>query len=366
MINRLLNLILFLLVIMSHLHCVHTSRQRASIDMFRDSELDNIYYLMENNYLSTRIDDIFKTRGCTLNPGKIISENENDTYYILRFFYSSYVDTFIINEGDSILITVDGRIINLESYYVNLGHNEVTAYYEIQVLDLIEISQAKSVMVIVKGVNDTFYSEFQPQNFTNFDNFVKKIIYTSEKNQNDIRDDQIIKSKLRGFISVGAGSGYELWFTYYTNFLKIKAFQEMGDFISIGAGFTKFNYDRYVHSQTSSEPPPIFWYEFHDSQKNSIWYLNAMYGLTHANLVGNWSIELGVTAQYYQIDDRDWNEYIPSETRWGTVPQFKYNITNGQAYDGIVFGIFVQAGIFWFRINLQEAWMLGLSIPINF
>lgn len=358
--NHHLNLILFTLVTLLQLNCVYTSTERASVNLFRD--LENIYYLMENNYLSTRIDDIFKTRECTLNPGKIITENE--TYYILRFFYSSYVDTFIVNEGDSILITVNGRKINLKSNYVIVGDNEITAYYEVPVLDLIEISLAKSVTISVKSINDTFYSEFQSQNFANFDNFIKSYVYTSNDNLNNVRENQLVKSKLRGFISIGAGSGYELWFTYYTNILKIKAFQDIGDFISFGAGFTKFTYDRYVHRQTSSEPPPRFWYEYYDSHKNSIWYLNTMYGLTHSSGFGNWSVELGVTVQYYKIDDKDWNKYIPSETSWGTVPKFKYNITNGKAYDGFVFGIFVQAGIFWFRINLQESWMLGLSVPI--
>ena len=362
MIIRQLNLIFFSLLVLLQLHCAHSPMQRSSVEMYQDSE--NIYYLMENNYLSTRIDDILKTRECTLNPGKIILKN--DKYYILRFFYSSYLDTFIINEGNNILITADGRKIYLESHYVIVGDNEVTAYYEIPVLDLIEMSQAKFVTILVNGVNDTFYSEFKPQNFINFDNFIKKYVYTSNENVNGLREDKTSVSKLRGFVSVGAGTGYELWFTYYTNFLRNKVLQNKGDFISFGAGFTKFYYDRYSLSQISVEPPPQFWYEYSGSHKNYIWYINAMYGLTYASGFGSWSFEIGMTLQYYKIDDNNWDEYIPFDTMWGTVPFYNYNVTSGIANDGFVLGIFAQSGIFWFRINLWKSWILGLSIPIHY
>ncbi len=361
-----LRMIIFFLMIIFQFRCAYTTHKSASIEKMEDQETNKIYYYMKDNYLPPKIDDIFKTKDCTLDLYKVSSIYSNESEYLVRFFYSSYTDTFLIDVGNEIIILADSSAIKLIAHSVEYGHKEVTAYYQISVLDIIEICRSNSVYINIYGVSNQLDREFSQKNIENYNNFANKVIFDSDGRIDESLIGKSEISKLRGFISFGVGTGYEAWIAYYTNIIKKNNMKELGDFIALGFGTATFNYDRYIHRSTSAEPPPRYWYDYFDSNQNRIWYFNLMYGQTHPSSLGNWSVDLGLTFHYYFLDDRNWNEYVPREVRWGIIPQYEYKITDGDADEGFAMGLFIQAGIFWFRINTKNYWATGLSLPIRF
>lgn len=358
--KKIVLLLLMFLSAVLQFNCAH-SKKYATMKTAYDPKEKIQIDMMEGNELPNTINDIFKTKACSLNPGRIIS-NAEGTYFILNFFYSSYSGDFMINAGDSMNILADRMQIQSTAYYSNVERGGISAFYRISMLDLNEIGNAETVKIIVHGSEDKIEKELNPKNINNFKRFVNEYILNVDNNK-----EPILKEKqIRGFIGIGKGTGYNLYLAYYLNLLKIEQIPELGDFAGIGFGYSSFNYDRYYLSGYSMGTPPRFDYEYLDNKKNSIYTFKVIYGFTHPSKIGDWSIEAGISLNYYYVVQNDWNIIQKIETVYGEIPDTKYYITNGKLFEELSVGFFLQAGIIWFTYDSQYAWAIGFSIPVRF
>jgi hypothetical protein len=281
----------------------------------------------------------------TLNPGKMISSGRE--YHIVKFEYRDQYLPYSLQDGDTLSLILDGRALNLTGYNTSRQKNRLSAYYNIDKWDLVDIGNASSVMALIKAQEGDLRATFSTENIYNYRFFAAKYILGA----NDIPPiSEPVYEQPIAFLSGGAGSGFDFWFGYYTNFLSIEP--GLGDYLAAGMGFITFTYSRF-----NRFPGQGYLWDGNFSEKN--YSINVMYGLTHPSPFGNWSFEIGFTYQYYSYDN-DWNSENTGTDQFPTY----YRLDKGKPIEGSVIGMFIQAGGLWVQFNRKRNWAVGIAIPV--
>jgi len=281
----------------------------------------------------------------TLNPGKMTSKGRE--YHILKFEYHDNNLPFSWQDGDTMILILDGRGLNFTGYNISKQKKRLSAYYEIDKYDMVDIGNSSSVKVIIKAQEGELKATFSAENIYRYRYFAAKYILGTDDIP-PIKEPDYQQST--AFLSGGAGSGIEFWLGYYTNFISIKP--GLGDYLSAGMGIERFEYSLY-----NRYPGQGYLWDGNFSLKN--YYINLMYGLTYPSPFGNWSFELGFTYQYFFYDE-GWNSQNTGTDQFPTY----YELTNGKPYEGSVIGVFIQAGGLWIQFNRRRNWAVGIAIPI--
>jgi hypothetical protein len=281
----------------------------------------------------------------TLNPGKMISEGRE--YYILKYENRDQDLSISLEDGDTLTLILEGRSLNLTSYNTNGQQNKLSAYYEINKWDLIDIGNTSDVIIIIKTGEGDLKATFSRNNIYNYKYFSAKYILGVD--EMPPASQSTYKQPL-AFLSGGAGSGTEFWFGYYTNLISF--IPGLGDYLAAGMGIEKFEYSRYNYFSLKG-------YLWDGNSSLNSYYINAMYGLTYPSPYGNWSFELGLTYQYYFYDE-NWNSKNTGTNHFPTI----YRLKDGNPYEGSVIGVFLQAGGLWVQFNRRKNWAVGIAIPI--
>ncbi len=301
--------------------------------------------LQTGNWLKFYTDRRIEPYTGTLNPGRITSKGRD--YHILKFEYHDQNLPFSLEDGDTMSLILDGRALYLFCYNISKQKDRLSAYYEIDKWDMVDIGNASSVKVIIEAQEGDLRTSFSNENIYNYRYFGAKYILKT----NDIPPiGEPVYEQPMAFLSGGTGTGNEFWFGYYTNFLHIKT--GMGDYLAAGMGFSTFNYSRYNRFTGQG-------YLWDGNFSENSYYINAMYGLTHPSPLGNWSIEIGITYQYYFYDE-NWDSENSGTDQFPTY----YRVTDGKPYKGSAFGAFIQLGGLWIQFNTKRNWAVGIAIPI--
>jgi hypothetical protein len=193
----------------------------------------------------------------SLNPGRISSQ-KTSTYYVLNLVYISETDSLIIGAENELKLTFDQNVLKLKPYDVQFNKKETISFFEIDPYDIVDIANAKNVSVVIPTSDGTVKARFSRENIHNFKLFSAKYILLSEY-------EPILAEPPPadnwGFISPGAGTGYEFWLGKYTRIFT----EENGnitDYISIGTGFSSFDFDVFGIRQ--------FWIEDPDNPMDSV------------------------------------------------------------------------------------------------
>jgi hypothetical protein len=281
----------------------------------------------------------------TLNPGRMTSKGRN--YHILKFVNHDKNFPFTLKDGDTLSLILDGRALHLTGYNISKQKDRLSAYYEIDKWDMVDVGNASSVKVIVNTQEGELRATFSTENIYNYRYFAAKYILKT----NDIppRGEPVYKQPM-AFLSGGTGSGTEFWIGYYTNFIRFKS--GLGDYLAAGMGITGIDYSRYNRYSGQG-------YLWDGNFSLTNYYVNIMYGLTYPSPFGNWSFEFGFTYQYY-LYDKSWNSENTGSDQFPTY----YRLTDGEPYEGSVIGVFIQAGGFWVQFNRRKNWAVGITIPV--
>ena len=363
---RSISFLFIIAIILLQNNCMNYSikKNSESVKSIYDPEADMHIYIYSDNDLPLTLDDMFKIKKLSFNPVKIIKEKSN-VYYMFEFYCGTYTDLFKDKINNKLEVKIDGRNITLYSSSSGFGKNEmneISIYYEIDVLDLIEMSSAKYVAIKIYNKDFTISKELSDRNIQNIKKFVHDNVFSLKKSNYRIKE-----KEARGFIAAGKGNGYNIWIALHTGFLKLSLMPELKDYLALGAGYHSFKYKRYYLQQYDGNvEPPFIYYDYLDSHDSDIWNINLMYGVTHPSRMGSCSFELGITMHYYNMVDKKWNRYVEFDTEDGSVPEIIYKINRGKTYNGFAIGGFIQIGSFWFMLNTQEDWCVGLSLPIKF
>lgn len=281
----------------------------------------------------------------TLNPGRMISADRK--YHILKFENREKYLPFTLEDGDTLSLILDGRALNLTSYNTSGQQNKVSAYFEIDKWDLVDIGNASSVAVILKLLEGDLKASFTKDNIYNYRYFASKYILGNE----DIPPiGEPSYEQPWAFLGGGAGTGTNFWIGYYTNFTEI--FSTWGDYLAAGFGVEKIEYSRYNHYSFKG-------YLWDGDFSVNNYNMSFMYGFTYPSPFGNWSFELGLTYQYY-FHNENWNTGNTGTETYPTI----YRLKDKSPYQGSVIGIFLQAGGFWAQVNRNKNWIIGVAIPI--
>jgi hypothetical protein len=281
----------------------------------------------------------------TLNPGRMTSMGRE--YHILKFVNHDKNFPFAFQDGDTMSLILDGRPLHLTGYNINKQKDRISAYYEIDKWDMVDIGNASSIKVIIQTQDGKLTTSFSNKNIFNYRYFSAKYILKTD----DIPalGEPVYKQPV-GFLGGGAGTGFEFWLGYYTNFIYLNS--GSGDYLAAGMGMVRVEYSRY-----NRFPVEGYLWDGNFSIKN--YYINFMYGLTYPSPFGNWSFELGMTYQYYFYDE-SWNTINTGTDRYPTY----YRLTDDEPFEGSVIGVFFQAGGLWAEINGRKNWAVGIAIPI--
>lgn len=281
----------------------------------------------------------------TLNPGRMISAGR--TYHILKFENRDKSPPYILEDGDTLRLILDGRALNLTGYNTSREQNRLSAYYEINKWDLADIGNASSVDIVMLAQDGEWNATFSKDNIYNYRYFAAKYILGTE----DVPPPpQPTYEQPWAFISGGVGTGTEFWMGYYTKLLNLES--GLSDYLAAGMGIEKMDYSRYNYYSMKG-----YLWDGNFSLKN--YYINLMYGLTYPSPFGNWSFEIGITYQYFFYDE-NWNSKNVGTDRYPTV----YRLTDGNPYEGSAIGVFIQAGGLWFQLNVKRKWAVGIALPI--
>ena len=347
------------------IHCAH---QKLSSPVYQVEDPDHgiISDIMSGNYLDLA-DETESRSLLSLNPGRIHSQNTS-TYYILNLVYINETDSLIISNNDEIEIVFDQNILKLKSYNVQYKPRETVSFYEIDPFDIVDISNANSVHVKIPNEDKIVEANFSQENIHNFKVFATKYILDS-KFEPILKEPQTDENW--GFISPGAGTGYELWLGKYFNMIT-KENSGFRDYISLGAGFSSFEYEVLGIRQFWIEDPEnpmdtVLVIRYWQDELNNINYpfVGLSYGVSENTWIKNWSIEMGITVQYFFLPE--WQEtpdsiYIAEKAAY--FPVQKYSLVAGNLFDGFSAGLFLQVGGIWARVNTKKSWAAGISLPL--
>jgi len=281
----------------------------------------------------------------TLNPGRMTSKGRE--YHILKFEYHDQILPFTLQDGDTLSLILDGRAIHLTAYNVSRQENRLSAYYNIDKWDIVDVGYASSVKIIIDSQEGELKASFSNENIYNYRYFSAKYIL---KTDNIPQISQPVYKQPMAFLSGGAGTGIDFWLGYYTNFLQI--IHGAGDYIALGMGVSTFKYEIYNRYVGHG-------YLWDGNFTENNYNINAMYGLTYPSPFGNWSIEVGFTYQYY-FHDESWDS---ENTGTDLFPTY-YWIKDGKPRKESLIGVFIQAGGLWVQWNRKKLWAVGIAIPI--
>ena len=342
-----------LFIILCYTGCVKTNIPGMPVQVMNSGQVESI--MASGNLLDFYIEGGTKPYRCSLNPGMI--KTKRSIYYILNFQYNVHPFPFEISTEDSLRLFLDGSEIGLPLLTASRKGDRITANFSVNKWDLLDIGNAGRVQVSFQHKDTLLNARLSARNIYAFKYFGAKYIIRST----DIPvPAEPAYERPWGFLGVGQGSGYEFWFAYYTDSLKTTS--GWGEYIALGAGFSPFDYWRYNHYVFFDTDPPVvpegnkeYWFDGAFTENS--YYINLMYGLSHPIPFGRWSIEAGVTFQYY-FYNQDWNPKGGSLS-YPTL----YEIKNGEPYEGAAVGGFIQIGGLWFLINSKSNWAVGLTIP---
>jgi hypothetical protein len=347
---------------------IHCSHQKLSSPVYRIEDLDQGIKsdIMSGNY-SDLIGEVEPKTLLSLNPGRIYSQSTS-TYYILNLVYINESDSLVISSNDEIEIIFDQNSLKLKPYNVQYKPRETVSFYEIDPFDIVDISNANSVRVRIPNKNKIVEASFNQGNIHNFKIFAAKYILKS-KFEPKLKEPQI--DEKWGFISPGTGTGYELWLGKYFNMLTQEN-SGFRDYISLGAGFSSFDYEVLGIRQFWIENPdnPIdtvlvirYWQD--EFNEKNYPYIGLSYGISENTWIKNWSIEMGITVQYFFLPDwQDTPDSIYIEAKEAYFPIQEYSLGAGNLFDGFSAGIFLQVGGIWARVNTKKSWAAGIALPL--
>lgn len=306
------------------------------------------YKLMHGNKLET--DNYGEL---SLNAG--LNTSENKEYYFIKLDYKHPESVPHIYPGDPLTLTIDGIDLKIDAFYVEPAELQVTSYYYIDKLDLIDLGNAKSVSMRAYGGDQFIESKFNSTNIALFREFIHSYILPEVI----ITDEEV--SKNWGFLGFGGGTSHNVWLGLFAEQLKIDYVPNLTDFGALGIGYTEYEYE--LLSLRPDQNQRNFYISKITPVKEPIWIFCVTYGLTYpVNFITNWSLDVGVTVQYYHYDDAEWQELVKYDDY---NPYSGYRVVGGEPYSGTTFGAFIQVGSFWYSINTFGAWNLGVSIPIK-
>jgi len=305
---------------------------------------------------------------CALNPGRIASKN-NRIYYIINLVYRSEIRTVKFSESDTLYISLDNSQINLVPYDVQSDDMGASIFYEIDRYDIVDIGNAKKVQIKINVADDVLTSDLSYANIYNFQRFATRYILVSDHIPEMKAPEPVTKW---GFTSFGFGSGYEIWLGKYTNLITAKKKIELSDYLAFSIGTSSFSYEILGFRQ--------FWEPVEGNPNDSVlttdyWvdesiakyypYIGAMYGISVDDFIRDWSLEAGLTLQYFFLPS--WQQdsdsiYVPEHDQY--YAQTIYRQSGGNLFDGFSAGIFMQIGGLWARINTKKSWAIGLVLPV--
>jgi hypothetical protein len=281
----------------------------------------------------------------SLNPGRMISAGKK--YHILKFENRDQQLPYSLEEEDTLSLILDGRILHLTGYNISEVNEKLSAYFEIDKYDLVDIGNASSVVVVLRMQQGEMTAKFTKDNIYNYRYFAAKYVLGTEDIPPPAKP---AYEQPRAFLGGGAGSGLDFWLGYYTNFLRIKP--ESGDYLAAGFGRKALEYSRYNYFHLKG-----YLWDGNFTLRN--YYINAMYGLTYPSPFGNWSFELGLAYQYY-FYDKNWNSKNTGTENYPTL----YGLTGDSPYEGSLLAVFLQVGGLWMQLNQLRDWTVGIAIPI--
>jgi len=177
----------------------------------------------------------------------------------------------------------------------------------------------------------------------------------------DIEDEKPGETLIKhAFLDIGSGMNNEIWAAHFFQNDLIK-----NQFFGVGFGLTDFGYKRY-NLTAYSFPPIDLTYSYKDKKSNAIYMAGIMFGSKYRYETWPWDVYLAVTAQFYFPDNRNWDKYIASYIGNGRFPQYKYKIVDGKKLDGPAFGIKIQTGAVWLKVDTEYIWTTGISLPIDY
>ena len=91
-----------------------------------------------------------------------------------------------------------------------------------------------------------------------------------------------------------------------------------------------------------------------------------MFGSKYTYESWPWAVYLAATAQFYFPDNSNWDKYIVSDIGDGRFPEYKYKIVRGKKLAGPAFGIKIQTGAVWLKVDTEYIWTTGISLPFDY
>jgi hypothetical protein len=349
--------------------CFNCASRQQIISVYEVSDPEhNLHsYMMSGNFI--QLDSLEQGyRVCSLNPGRI-QQGDQKVYFALNFIYKGEKDSVVITKNDSLILFIDATRLDLTTYDIQNSTRGTSAFYEISPYDLVDLGNANQVLLQVTTRDKILSARLSPMNIYNFKRFASRFVLLSDHQPARPQPAQKIKW---GFVSMGLGSGYEVWLGKYTDIFTAGKDNRLHDFLAINAGFSTFSYDikgfrrfwEYDPANPQDSTLAIrFWTDKPVDENYP--YLGFMYGLKLERVISDWSLETGVTAQYFFLPQWQYpvdSVYVPEQDKF--YPEKIYQLTSGTPYDGFCAGIFFQVGGLWARINTKKAWAIGLALPV--
>ena len=335
--------ICFIMVITVMMGCQTGKHPEISDYRLQLGDLESI--IQTGNWFKFQTDLRSDPYTCTLNPGRMASKGRE--YFILKFINQDKNFPFNLKDGDTLSLILDGRALHLNAYNVNKEQSRLSSYYEIDKWDMVDIGNASNVEAIIKSRDGELQTSFSNKNIYNYRYFSAKYILKTD----DIPPLGTPEyEQPMAFFGGGAGTGVDFWFAYFTNLLHSES--GLGDYFATGLGITTFKYE--VYNQY-----PGHGYLWDGNARENNYNINGMYGLTYPSPFGNWSIEVGITYQYY-FHDKSWNSKNSGTDLYPTY----YQITDGNPREGSKIGMFIKLGGLWVQWNRNKLYAVGIAIPV--
>jgi len=335
--------VLFSIVMVYSISCQTGKSSQISDYKIQLGDLESV--IQSGNWLKFYTNNRVEPYTGTLNPGRMTSKGRE--YHILKFEYYDQARPFNLEDGDTLHIVLDGRSLYLSAYNISKQNNRLSAFYNINKWDIVDIGYASSVTIIVDSKEGELRATLSNENIYNYRYFSAKYILKTDKIPPESKP---AYKQPMAFLSGGVGTGVDFWFGYYTNILRLD--YGIGDYIALGMGISTFKYDIYNLYAGSG-------YLWDGTFTENNYNINAMYGLTYPSPFGNWSIEVGFTYQYY-FHDENWDT---ENTGTELYPTY-YWVREGKPRNESLIGVFIQAGGLWVQWNRKKLWAVGIAIPI--
>jgi hypothetical protein len=261
---------------------------------------------------------------------------------------------------------MDFGTIEIKAYNVKKTSREILAFYQIDKWDLVDIGNAKQVVITIAGSDNKETLQLSKNNIDEYKLFasvyVLGALFVPDYAQNPDRR--------WGFLSIGYGNAFAVWLSKYTDIFFSGSGLLSGDFFALGMGFAPFEYYSYGVRRTPVFDEAAGWYLDYDYRlperhSEPLYHFGIMYGVVNRNLLPGVSLELGATIQYFFHNTGYREAYIINQVPLEPhTPVEVYRVLQGNAMEGFSGGIFIQAGVFWLQANSGKIWSAGLSAPL--